>query len=313
LVAISDKPSKGRIAKRPRSQKGRDIQPERGWSWGQECDAWKYAGEETKMAVWHLTLESKGRQHLFPAEESLRAAVRALAAAAGGETLLFCVVDDHVHVVVCCDRARAGRLAQAVSTTLRPLATVPTKRLADIAPVEDRRHMERLVGYLVKQPPHHNLPVHPALWTGSCFPDLIGARAIRALGQPLLKFLPRFRLTEVMEYVGLEPRLPEPASDAAIRAAGATRLVSAVNAALALPDGGAGNRWEVVLARVVTSALASTAGIATGETAAALGKTMRCVQRRALDTRIDDTVLKAVRTRLTLEDAVARALGARVP
>jgi hypothetical protein len=34
------------------------------------------------------------------------------------------------------------------------------------------------VTYLLKQPVKHGLDVHPALWTGSCFLDLIGARLI---------------------------------------------------------------------------------------------------------------------------------------
>lgn len=262
-------------------------------------------------SLWHLTLESRGRQNLFPSETELCAAVRALVAVAGSESLLFCIVDDHVHVAVWCERSRAGRLVQAIGTTLRPLATVPVKRLADITPVENRRHLERLVSYVLTQPSHHNLPVHPALWTGSCFPDLIGARALGGLGRPLSRFLPRFRLTEAMAHVGLEPRLLAPATDATIRIAGAGRLATAVRAALALPPGAGGKGKEFVQARAVAAALAAAAGIASSETAAALGATMRCVQRHAQSSQHDPAVLQAVRLRLALEDAVATSLGVK--
>ncbi len=35
--------------------------------------------------------------------------------------------------------------------------------------------MSNVFGYLLRQPSHHDLQVHPALWTGSCFLDLVGA------------------------------------------------------------------------------------------------------------------------------------------
>jgi len=253
--------------------------------------------------MWHLTFEAKGRETFFRTEESLRAAVRALAAVAGEKTVLFCIVDDHVHLVVRCDRTAAGRLAQSISVSLQRLTDVGIKAGTYIGPVESRAHLFRLVGYLLTQPPHHGLSVHPALWTGSCFQDLVGARVVGILGQPLASFFPRFQLSSVMETVGLGSRLPAPADDGSVRAAGAVRLAAAACAALSVGPPLVGRSDLVVRARTACAVLTSRTGMATRETASALHLTMRATQRLALSAP-DEQVLLAIRRRLALEDAV---------
>jgi hypothetical protein len=258
--------------------------------------------------VWHMSLESEGRHTLFRTESELRGAVRALAGLAGAEALLFCLVDDHIHLVLACDRKRAALLARGINLALRRFAAVPfARRGAYVGRVDNRAHLTRLVSYLVEQPAHHSLPCHPALWTGSCFLDLLGARSIGALGQPLTSLLPRFALAGLSDSVGLPLREIRPADEAALRAAGAARLASAVGAALAAPLALSGNSKVVAEARAAASRLAAAAGIGTGETAAAMGVTMRCVQRLALCTSVSPGVLVAARLRLSLENAVAAA------
>jgi len=254
--------------------------------------------------IWHVTLESVGRQRLHETEDSLRAAVRAFARVAGGETLLFCIVDEHVHVVARCDRERAGRLARAVSLALKPTADVGFRKQAYIGPVEERRHMQRLVTYVLEQPSHHELPVHPALWTGSCFQDLVGARCVGALGAPLTGPLPRFKLAEVLPSVGLGAAVIVPADDERLHEAGAQRLAQAAAAALSVNPALTGNRQEVVCARAAAAVLARCAGISTSSVADALGASLRCVQNLS-HVEPDSRVFEAVRTRLALEDVVA--------
>jgi hypothetical protein len=257
--------------------------------------------------LWHLTLTADGRQALFPTEALLRRALRILAETVGSRTLLFCIVDDHIHDVVCCSRTEAGRLGQSLNLALRPIASVPFNRRTDIRPVENRHHLERLVGYLLTQAQHHGLPGHPGLWSGSCFADLVGARVIKALGLPILEFLPRLRLTAVAETVGLHLPTAD-GEDRGICGAGAARIAAAASAALAVDPLLAGNSCAVVQARAAASVLAARAGIATRETASALGVSMRTTQRLALGVH-DEKLLSAVRLRLALEDMVAEGSG----
>lgn len=260
---------------------------------------------------WHLGLEADDRLALFQSEEKLRLAVRTLARIAGKACLLFCIVDDHVHVVVYCDRERAGRLARAILLALRVHAAVPFKPQVYIRHVENRHHLTRLVSYSLEQPSHHKLPVHPVLWTGSCLSDLIGARSIGALGVPLTRVLPRFKLADAMPLVGLEPRDVVAADDRTMREAGAARLAMAAAAALSADPKLQGHRKEVEEARAAAAVLAKTAGIATRETASALDVAMRTVQRLSAS-QPPTAVLGAVRVRLALENAVASSLRGTV-
>jgi len=260
--------------------------------------------------LWHLVLESEGRQALFHQEAELRSAVRALAAVSGAETLLFCIVDEHVHVVVFCTRERAGRLAQSLNLAFKVRARVPLRHPAFIEPVDSRVHLERLVGYVLRQPIHHDLPVHPALWTGSCFLDLVGARSIGALGQRIDRFLQRFQLSTALGHVGLTGESVVPAGDDPLRAAGAVRLLAAARAALAVGAGQADNRPEVAAVRNVACYLAHIAGFGTKDTAAALGTSRRCVQRLARKAPAPHLVA-TVRVRIALEDMVSQRVGVR--
>jgi len=260
--------------------------------------------------LWHLTFEAEGRRTLYESEATLRLAVRRLAEVAGARVVLFCIVDDHIHVVVRCTREEAAHLVQTINLALRSLAAVPIKRNADVKPVTSRSHLTNLVRYVVSQPPHHKLPVHPALWAGSCFPDLIGARAIGALGQPLPPLLPRVPIEHIMAFADLPPRRLAPADNARLRAAGAFRIASSALAALAVPPGATHRIRALTHARAATAQLAAAVGIPTSETASALG--VSCTTVRELQAySLEATVLSATRLRIALEDAVGEALGLR--
>lgn len=253
---------------------------------------------------WHLTLSAEGRHALFPSEERRRAAVRALSRVAADRLLLFCVVDDHVHLVVQGERAAAGLLARALSRSLQPISAGGLQP-AHIREVSGRSHLEGLVRYLLTQPARHGLDVRPALWSGSCFADLVGARHVApGLGARLSEALPRYRLRAAYAAVGLPEAPLVPATDAELRAAGATALVRAAGSVLAVGPALLGKAAPVVLARRAAVILASTAGIHTEEIAWALGQPPRSVRRLA-EVPVPPAVLAALRLRLALEAAAA--------
>jgi hypothetical protein len=255
----------------------------------------------TIMRSYHLTFASVGRHPLFPTESARRAAVRALGRVAGAWIVLFALVDDHVHVVVFCEAGRVGRLARAILLALRPLAAVEI-RPAHVVPVRDRSHMASLVPYLLTQPIHHGLSEHPALTTGSCWPDLVGARRIPALTLPLLNALPRFRLRDAYRHVGLPAVELQPAADDVLRALGAVRLVAAASRAHGVGPTLARNEPAAAEVRTVAVQLAAAAGMHVSEVAHALAigtDAARKIGARAPDPRAH----RAVRLAIALEGA----------
>lgn len=254
-------------------------------------------------AVWHFTPASDGRKPVLPGEDARRAAVRVLARVAGAELVLFSLVDDHVHVVALGERSRMGRLGRALVLGLRPLAAAPVTP-ARVRPVETRAHLESLVRYVLGQVAHHGLAAHPALWTGSCFQDIVGARWLPGLGLRLGEALPRLTRATVLDAVGLRGAAVEPASDDALRAGGVGRLVAAVAAAHAVPEGLAGNLPPVVTARRAAAKLAQAAGVAGADLAWALGITPRAA-RRLLAVAVPAALLRAARVRHVLVERFA--------
>ena len=259
------------------------------------------------MTCWHLTLASAGRLPLFDGEARLRAAVRVLARAGAGRLVLFCVVDDHVHAVVRGGRREAGRVGYAVWRGLQAVAATPVERTR-VRPVESRAHLQWLVRYVLGQVQHHGLDTHPALWSGSCLQDLVGARAVLRLRLRLSELLPRLRLRTVYEHAGLPHQELAPAPDHAVRLAGAARLAEAAAAALAVDPALQGNTAPTVQARQAACALAREAGMPLSEVAWALRITPRAARRLAWRG-VDATVRSAVRLRLALEDLVGSRCG----
>jgi hypothetical protein len=154
------------------------------------------------MEIWHLRFSSAGRHPLFPEEGTRRAAVRTLAGHAGRWLVTFGMADDHLHVVVACSRERAGKLSRAIVLGLRPLSGMRFEP-SFIKPVESRAHLQRLVSYTIEQPAKHGLATPPALWSGSCFPDIVGARIIDSMRLRLCDVLPRYRPRDAWRAAGL--------------------------------------------------------------------------------------------------------------
>ncbi|MFZ5476372.1 MAG: hypothetical protein ACOZNI_06305 [Myxococcota bacterium] len=265
------------------------------------------------MRSWHATWSSEGRHPLAPTEARRLALVRAIGRIAGKRVALFCIVDDHVHLVLFCEERELGRLVQALTFAFRPLAAVPLAA-AFVRRVRDRGHMEWLADeYILKQAPRHGLPVAPATWSGSCFPDLVGARVVPGLRLCIGDALPRWRLRNGYRAVGLPEVELEPASDATVRAFGASRLAAAAaSATCALPTL-AGKGAPEVLARRAATVLGERVGVPVSELAFAFGMTP-IATARLRSRHVADDLLKATRVRVSLELAAAAVpLVAREP
>lgn len=256
------------------------------------------------MQPWQIVLSTTDRHPMFRSESDLRSAVRVLAHTLGREAALFCIVDDHAHVVLDCERPVVTWRARSLCRVMRARAAT-TIAPSYISPVKSRSHMRTLVGYVLDQTKHHQLPVHPALWTGSCFMDLVGARALPGLEPRLHRVLPRLTVGEVCEAVGLSEQDLTPLDRDELHALGAARLRSAASAVLAVGpklDQAGRQRFHV---RALTTQVGVEAGLPPSELSWVLGCTRRHILRLR-QTPIPEPLVRMVGVRLAIEQAVAR-------
>ena len=222
--------------------------------------------------------------------------------------MLFCVADDHLHLVVVCD---AAHLRWARAALVQALSTLSGQRLSShVTPVESRAHLQRLVAYVLRQPVHHGIGVHPAAAAGSCYYDLVGARCVFPLAERLRKLLPRLTLRDLHCIVGLPPDRVVPASDDELRISGAHRLVLASAAAHAADPALADRSAPVVAARRATIHLAEAIGLPRSELVRALGLTGQRIGQLAREP-ADPKAAKAIRLQLRLDDLVRASTSRR--
>lgn len=251
------------------------------------------------MEIWHLRFSSDGRHPLFPSERARRAAILILVGHAAPWLVAFGVVDDHLHVVVVCSRERAGKLSRAIVLGLRPISGLGFEP-SYIKQVESRAHLLRLVGYCIEQPQKHGLAEAPALWSGSCFSDIVGARAIAGLRLRIPEVLPRYRSADAWRAAGQVPGSITRASDEQIRAAGLSSLRKAASFATGAPPELDRRTMPVTRARGAVVQLAHCAGFRSGDLAEILDISSEAV--RKLGRRPpDEATLTATRLRLAIQ------------
>ncbi len=251
--------------------------------------------------LWHATWSTRGRLPVAPDEAARRALVREIVARAGTALVLFCVVDDHVHVVLLCDREALSRVVRALGYTLRSRCV----EAPHVRAVGRRAHMEHLVTYLLTQTVHHGLAAHPATWSGSAAPDLLGARDVGWLPR-LWDVVPRLRLRDVHLALGLPAVRLEPADDDALRAAGPAALAAACSAAFGADPALEGRAPEVTRAITAAAKLAREVGVPLAHLAEAAGRARETVSRAA-DRDVPDRDLRTLRLRVALDHVVATA------
>jgi hypothetical protein len=260
------------------------------------------------MEIQHLTLTSErdARLPLFPDEGTYLEALRRIGAVCQGCLALFALIAEHLHLIAVRSRAAAGRLAQSVLVSLNPIVGTPLAP-SHIKAVETRQHMRSLLRYILEQPKEHRMPGHPALWVGSCFPDLVGARTVDGLSLCIEQVLPDFSPAVASRIVGLPGRSLMPADRITLRRAGAHRLKQAAAAAVGVDAALTGRSRPTLRARRAAAQLAERAGIHLSEISAALDHCPGMAFR--LRTPIADRELLAtIARRITLEDLVRESV-----
>lgn len=253
------------------------------------------------MEHWHLTFAAPDRPTLLATDEELLDATRSLVRVTGRWAPLFCLVDEHGHTIVRGSREHAGRVAgwllQALSAHVRqPLEP------ARIWPVKGNSHLETLIGYVCDQASHHDLQLdcHPALWPGSCFQDLVGARILPGYQPELLRqALPR--LTEARIWGALRLPVVTPATDEALASAGPAAIATAALAAVG-HSAFESRTPPVVQARRATASLGRRLGWDTSTVARLIATSARSARRLATEP-VDSRVEQAVRLQIALRQA----------
>jgi len=252
------------------------------------------------MECWHLTFSTSERCLLLPSEAQRREAVWRMGELLGDRLVVFCVADDHAHVTVLCEPGCMPFVRRALALRLRSVAGVHVVATG-AKRVEHRRHLESLVPYTLRQTEHHDMRVEPAVWSGSCFQDLVGARCIPCVDLQLRRLLPRWTDSAVWACVGL-PVL-EPASSLDVRVAGAVRVARAAADAVGVDPDLPGRSVRVARARRVAMQVGTSSGIAPEEMRWATGISGRS-KRRSLRADVDPPLHRAVRLQIAIANAV---------
>lgn len=257
------------------------------------------------MDICHLTFTAarRSRLPLFPDQHYYLEALHRLGAIASGCLALFAIIAEHLHLVALLSRLAAGRFAQLMILTLRPVVTTP---LAPSFPtmVESRSHMRWLLRYLLEQPKQHGMPGHPALWVGSCFPDLVGARQVSGLSLCIDRALPDYSDAAALRILGLPGTEVPPAHREMLRAAGCERLKQAAAAAFAVDETLRGNRPATVLARRATAQLAARVGLPLRDVSRAMSERSPNTAYRLTRPDVGMRALMTVARRVGLENLV---------
>ncbi len=255
------------------------------------------------MRTFHLAFASYGRHHPFPGQGELRAAIHAITRVARSQLVIFGIAAEQAHVVVRCERPRAGLLARALLKSLRAVAGPAGLEPARLQPVADADHLLWLHDYLVQLPLRTGVSGHPALWEGSPLPDLLGARWVPSYQQQLVALLPGYQPARACKLAGLAS-LPSPVGPARARLLGIGQIGAAAAAAMAAAPDLQGRTTPQVLARRAAARLASRAGLPPSELSWAFGQTRRTAYRLATAP-VPAAAIEALQLRLGLEQAAA--------
>jgi hypothetical protein len=249
--------------------------------------------------LYHLTLPSEGRFQAFTDETLLRLAIRTLARVAGPRLLSWSLPGNHMHAIGVGTRAEVGRLGRSIRLAFRAIGVHLDE--ADHRRITGVDDLRRVVAYQLRQPKRHGVCDRPALFSGGCFYDFVGARIVEGFDPKLVvKHLPDFDVRVHLHEVAAR-RLPVAVPEAEIRLLGASRLIEAAGSALAAGPALTDDAPPTVAARRVAVALGKAAGISRKELAFALDVAPQSVGR--LERALRDPRLElAVRTRLAVDD-----------
>ena len=256
------------------------------------------------MTIHHMTVSTAGRLSLARNETERRTLVRAFTARGRERLLAFGLVDDHAHAVISTERPRlVARDLRRSLAGVRPDLELDTPHLKR---VDTRRYLTWLLNYLASQPLKHGINVHPALWTGSCFQDLVGARLLSPFScGPLREALPRLRMRTLYREVGLEEISLAPAPDTWLRYAGPARLASLAAGVYGVGPELVGRAQNLTAARALAAGVAAKLGISRAALSRSLGISRQSTARLARR-QLDPMAERALRVRFDLEERASR-------
>lgn len=244
------------------------------------------------MTAHHIRLRPRGAWVIADSPEARRVVVRTVLDLGRSRNLLaFGLADNHLHLEAVCDRAEAGKLAHALEVSLGKQLGLRFEQ-AWIEPVAGGAHLERLFGYIGRQPQHHGLTSDP-LSEGTMLHDVLGLRP-RGLyvAHNVKRWLPRITRRDLLEMLGV----PELSSvDGPLDS-----LVEAGLRAACLPD----LRGKGAERRTLRCALVGLVG--RQQSSPALGELLSCSERSVFRLRAatpDRTLVHAVRGQLGLQTA----------
>jgi hypothetical protein len=216
----------------------------------------------------------------------------------GRDAGLFCfgLPDNHSHVGLEANRAKAGRFAQRLGVALRRRLDLEVSFApVHVREIRDQAHLANAFTYMLAQATHHGIDADPWL-EATAVPDLLGLRLNGAYLVPRVKaLLPRLRRGDLLARFGLSEldvgTAIEDLADAAAATVAAPALV--------------GNGPAVVAARRAAIAHALAQHIAVEEIAAALSLTARAVRKLAARP-VDKWHVRAVGLQLGLRARLPR-------
>ena len=178
---------------------------------------------------WHVMLRLGDGRVVAPDLVARRALATSLCRVAQSfRVLAFRAADTHVHLLAACDRAAAGRLAQAAEVSMGGALALPVGFTpAHFEPVRDQAHLHNAFHYVLRNPAGHGAAYDP-LHDASALPDLLGMRVLAPWILPLVRErLPRLRSADLVAHLGIGDLVPSEDP---------TLLAQAAAAAVGLPS-----------------------------------------------------------------------------
>jgi hypothetical protein len=256
------------------------------------------------MAVgFHLTFRLRDSRVIAPDVRARRRIARSFIEIGDRYGLLaFRLAGDHGHAEVVCDRAAAGRAAQAIGSSITQALGLPDGfNVTHIKPIVDQAHLERTFHYVLGQHARHGL-TDDAVHDGSALPDLLRYRILgTGIEERVRAYLPKVSREELRRYLGIAP------TDLAFAPA---HLADAAAAVFALPGLG-GREPAQVLARAAAARIALTHMKADAVTAL-LGLSKSRVHG-ARDVDVPENVILAVHKGMTLRASLGDRLLRELP
>ena len=249
-----------------------------------------------------LTLHTGSRMPVATDQRFTCRLVQTIGRLLGDQVLLFCVVDDHIHLTLQGETAVVRRQGSKLVRSLRQRSGLDLAP-PHISPVEERRHLHSLIGYYARQTVRHGLPGHPAAWPGSCLADLVDVRATPGFDRlAIRRALPRLQVEAVLEVVALGREAVAPASDEVLFRAGPIGVRDAAMAAQCTVVGARTSLQHA--ANAAAAQLLTEADYGSRAIARALGVSQRAV-RDMRSREVDGEVRQRIRRRVTFDRCVA--------